>query len=621
MENGVSLETKIQWYESSAEMTLNARKLSERDRDYYDHKQWTEKERSDLAKRGQAAITINRVQPKIDFLIGLEQMRRRGPKAFPRTPIHEDAANAATDALRYVTDAEMWDGKRSESFANLTIEGTCGAEVIVKKNAKGEMVIVLNNIMWDRLFYDPHSRRKDFSDANYLGTVTWMDLDDAKEKWPGEDKEQALDASLVPGDLDETYEDTPRISWGDNDRKRVRIIEMYYKHKGMWYRCVFTKGGILEAAKKSFYLDEDGIPECPLIFQSAKVDREGNRYGFVRTLIDPQDEVNKRRSKGLHFMSLRQTAGEKGAVKDIQKMKRELSKADGHVEYMKGFDWKILDTNDMAAAQFSMMQEAKREIDDVGANASLTGKEEKAQSGRALEARGQAGQVELGPLFDMLSQFDHRVYRSIWNRIKQFWGEEKWIRVTDDENNLEWVGLNAPVTVGDMWAQHQQRIQNVDPAQQEQATSDFIGMMQEKGVNYQDPNAVFTVANNVAELDVDIIIEDVPDVVSLQQEQFAELARLYPSVPEQYKIEAFEMIIEASSIRNKDRMLGKKKGGEEAAKQAQDQAAELIEIEKQAKVVDIENKVADTDKKKSETMENMAQIQKVVVDTSRAPVQ
>ena len=32
---------------------------------------------------------------------------------------------------------------------------------------------------FDRLFWDPHSRRLDFSDARYKGIVIWMDRDQA----------------------------------------------------------------------------------------------------------------------------------------------------------------------------------------------------------------------------------------------------------------------------------------------------------------------------------------------------------------------------------------------------------------------------------------------------------
>ena len=41
--------------------------------------------------------------------------------------------------------------------------------------------------------------------------------------------------------------------------------------------------------------------------------------------------------------------------------------------------------------------------------------------------------MSIGELLDHLRDLDLRVFRMMWNRIRQFWTTEKWIRVTDDE--------------------------------------------------------------------------------------------------------------------------------------------------------------------------------------------
>ena len=64
------LAVLVDWFEESEEATRNARELSERDCDYYDNKQLTEAEVTELRKRGQPEIVINRIAPKIDFLVG-----------------------------------------------------------------------------------------------------------------------------------------------------------------------------------------------------------------------------------------------------------------------------------------------------------------------------------------------------------------------------------------------------------------------------------------------------------------------------------------------------------------------------------------------------------------------
>lgn len=512
----------IQYYQSSADATYAARQNAERDRDYVDNKQWTSAEEAELKKRGQPCVTINRIKPKVDYLLGLERRGRTDPRAFPRTPMDEDAAHAATDAIRYVCDIQDFSEKRSDVFDNVIVEGFGG--LIIEANAKQE--ILLRRIPWDRLFYDHHSRERNFSDARYVGIVMWMDEDAAVAMYGKEAKEVLANCQSVEGDNDSTYEDKPQHQrWYDGKRKRVKLCETYYRESGRWMHCVYTKAGFIIEPHDSPYLDEDGEPGNPIQLVSCHVDRDGNRYGVVRQLIGPQDEVNKRRSKALHLLSVQKIISERGAVDDIQRAKKEFAKPDGWIERNPGMEVEVIQTSDLAKAHFDLLQEAKGEIDAVGANAALQGKEEGSDSGRALMAKQQGGLTELGPVYDALKLWQRAVYRQIWARIKQFWTAEKWIRVTDDEKNVQFVALNQ---------------QAIDPATGQP-----------------------TLQNDVSRMDVDIILDDVPDVVSIQAEEFQMLSEAYkanPQTPVNPQGIPFDIVIESSNLRSKDKILQRLRG-------------------------------------------------------------
>ena len=233
--------------------------------------------------------------------------------------------------------------------------------------------------------------------------------------------------------------------------------------------------------------------------------------------------------------------GEKGAV-DVNKVKQELAKANGHVEVNPGMTFELLDTNDRAQGNLLLYQEAKGEIDSIGANAALSGEPDSNLSGKAIQRLQQGGMAELRSLYDGHSMWEKRVYRQIWNRIKQFWDAEKWIRVTDDENNLKWVGLNQPVTLG---AKLQKAAQEGD-----QRAAQALQQL----LTTQDPrlNEVVETENNVAELDVDIILSVGPDVTTIHEEQFealANLAQVYG--PEEVP---FDAMLALSNIPNKDQV-------------------------------------------------------------------
>lgn len=538
--NDETLTTLCEYFEQSEELSTDARKSAERDRDYYDGKQLTAEERAELAKRGQPEVIINRIKRKVNFLRGLEQEKRTDPKAFPRTPKHEEDAQGATDAIRYVCENNRYDQIRSTVWDNMIVEGFGGVEVLVEKRG-GEMEVVLKRWRWDRLFFDPHSSEPDFSDAKYVGGVTWMDIEDAKAKWPG--KGDVLESTLSSVAINETYDDKPKfMMWSDPKRKRVRICQIYFRQDGEWYWATYTKGGFLRSPKMVPFVDEDGATECPMLLRAAYVDRDNNRYGEVRELISPQDEINKRRSKALHLISMRQVHAEEGAVDDIDETRNELAKPDGLVVTNPGFKFEVLPTGDMAVSQFQLLAEAKAEIDLAGPNAAMQGKDERAPSGRAILASQQGGYIELAPVLDGLREFDVRVYKQIWNRIRQFWTGERWIRVTDDERNLKWVGLNQPMMLADRVKQ------------------DFGGQIPPQIMGDPRLGQQIGIRNNVAEMEVDIILEDVPDTVTIQHEQFQELASMagagVPIPP--------DILIEASSLRNKKALLERMQSGEQA---------------------------------------------------------
>lgn len=527
----------VRMFEESEDSSLDARGQAERDRDYYDGKQLTADEQSTLRKRGQPVVIDNRIKDKIDFLLGLEKQQRMDPKALPRTPVHEDDADGCTQALRYVTEEEGYKQKRSACWKNLLVEGAAGIAVAVKSPRSSAtqvslggtppmlpspdgsplmaappqiMDVTLRRVAWDRMFWDPHSSEPDFSDSFYLGVVVWMDWSEALAQY-GDTPENrnALEVTMQTSTISQTYDDKPKFRiWADKKRKRVRIVQMWIKRDEQWYFAEFTKGGILKAGPSPYKTDA-GESDCELIFQSAYVDRDNNRYGLVREMISLQDGVNKRHSKALHLLNTAQivmTEGALSALNDVEKVRKEAAKPDGVIVVAEGNRaieerFQFNTRSDLAGGQLQLLQEMKQAIDLKGPNATMLGDKTgggQAASGKAIIASQQGGIMSIGDLSDNLRHLDLRVYRAIWNRIRQFWNGEKWLRVTDDENNVKWVGIN------------------VDRARLQMA------MQQNPQMGQKIAGAI----GRVAELDCDIILDEAPDALTPQLEQFQALVEL-----------------------------------------------------------------------------------------------
>jgi len=563
--------------------TMDARALSERDRDYIDGKQWTEVGAAKLRKRGQAPVVINRIAPKHYGTVGLWDLRRADPKAFPRTRKHEKSSTAITDALRYVADNnDFVNTTRLDVADNFFCEGTGAVfidaeEIII--DGQPEMDVLIKHIAWDRFYYDPYSRKHDFSDARFKGLVMWMDFDQFTVAFPDADLNELT--QLSDSD-DDTFGDRP--SWIDKKRRRIRVCHHFYLENDQWMECYFTDGAFLVEPDVSPYLDEDGEPCCPIEAQSAFIDRENNRYGETRHHIDKQDELNHRRSKALFLLSRKQTFGRKGVTSDILALKREAAKPDGHLEFPGGEafgkDFGFIDTADMAAGQLAMYQDTKAELDSVGYNAQLAGDRQSGDlSGKAINMLQQAGTIELNRQFTMLSALEKRIYRQVWARIKQHWSAEKWIRVTDDQDNLKWVGLNAQVTARE-WLEEQindesldiktrrqaeaslkfltQAAQGPDPqliaaAQQgdQQALIAVQQAIQIQPLAQQKLEEIVEIKNPIPEIDVDIIIDQSFDVINSEQETFQLLANFAQGSQEI----SFIDLLEVSPLRNKKELI------------------------------------------------------------------
>jgi hypothetical protein len=245
-----------------------------------------------------------------------------------------------------------------------------------------------------------------------------------------------------------------------------------------------------------------------------------------------------------------------------------------------------LDTISKDQGQFQLLMDARASLKgNVGPNAYLQGKAGESQSGRAVLAQQQAGMTEMTPLLDSLRHFTLRMYRQVWNRIRQYWTAERWIRVTDNEKNVRFVGLN--ITQGHV------AMQKIGEAEKEGQIPPEVAqqyrMQAQMDPQMQQP------ANAIAELDVDIEIDEVNESPTLQAEQFEQLATLIGQSPMlMQNPDAIELVVMASNLRDKDKLVEII----ERMKESQAQPNPMQEIA-------VEGEAAKVDKTKSETMLNL----------------
>lgn len=601
-------------YDEFADATLSSRAEAEKCRRYRDGEQWTADERETLKKRKQPCITDNKIQDKCDTLLGIEKQQRTDPKAFPRNPDDEESAEAATDSLRFVADSSDYHRTvRKPASDNLMVEGLCIGQVIVEKVKAKQPKVCMEHIRWDRGYYDIHSLREDFADKEYAGLFTWMDLTKAQREFGKSNKradKDALDnleASFGGADASRagtSADDKPRYVMVSNGRKRVQVFETYFMHEGVWKFGKWCRGGWLEAATESSYKDENGEPSCCIELQALyRAGDDASPYGAVQRYIDLQDEHNKRRSKMLHLLNAKRLIVQRGAFEDINKARAELHKPDGVLE--SNFDIatsvRVEDNLAEADGQLQLLQQTDFALSQTGPNAALAGLSGDI-SGRAKQLDQNAGTLPISPLFDALDSWEMRMYRQVWNRVRQFWKSEMWVRVTDNEKNVKFAPLNKPTTQGEILAGKLKRQQLPDDQK--------AAIVQE--IHNDPASQTPAIQNNVAEMDVDIIIDRNQDTVNVQQEQFEVLAGIAEKRPEI----PFDIIIEMSQLRSetKKRILERLQGMDNP------QAQQMAALQQRLATLEAAQKEADVVKTHSEIDLNEAKVRQIGADTTATHV-
>lgn len=520
-------------------------------RRYYHGSHWTEAQIKEFKTRRQPVVTFNRIGRKIDGVIGLLERLRQDPKAYPRTPKEEQGAELATAVIRYVLDEQEWKAKSPEVGRKAAIDGVAGVEIVIEQGDQGDPEIGFDIVEPDSFFYDPRSFRADFSDARYMGVGKWMDMDAALEMFPDK-ADQIKEIASYNSDLSSNPDREKRWFTEVGSKRLVRLVEVWYKHDGKWCYTIFTGFNILTEGESPF-VDNKGQTFCKYIMFSSNIDHDGDRYGFVRNMKSAQDEYNFRRSKALHMLSSRRIVLAQGAVQDIETVRREWARVDGTVVVQSEDVNKGIKTDDQSndfAGQLQLMENAIQELENYGPNQALVG-DQTNQSGRAIQLLQQAGIAELGPFILQYRGWKLRLYRAIWSAVKTFWTSERWIRVTDDQAVKNFIAINQ---------------QGVDQAGQS------------------------VVMNPIGDLDVDIIIDEGPDVINMQADSYDTLAILAgkgANIPPQ-------VLIELSPL---DFTIKKKLLGYFSQPNPAQEMAQKLELE---------GKAAENEKTKSETVKNLA---------------
>lgn len=501
-----------EWFSEARDAQAQSRFERMRDFDYYHGYQYDEETLATLQARGQAPLVFNILKQVIDWITGTERRTRIDWNVLPREEGDVSMALLKRELLKYVSDTNKAGWHRSRQFFDQVVGGVGWIEEAIAKD-KLEEPLILRWQDWRQMWWDPFSRADDLSDCRYVIRAKWMDLDYALAAWPDRaslirsaalnvfdgDYESMEDEAELPQVFGHVRESGrtrqyPTIARGTMSlrrraRQRVRIFEAYYRkpekrtlihgpgsgfhgeafdekngdHFGLrrdgvitTTECVtdaihygiYIRGGLLEHGPSPY--KHNRFPWTPAF--AYRDDRDGQPYGVIRNLRDPQDDYNKRRSKAQFMLSTNRVLYEEGTIDEDNEESTlaEVARPDAQIRLRKGAlqnkAFRIESGAELVNGQVLLMNENKELIYEVsGVTRENVGQESGAISGRAILAKQQQGAVTTAALFDNFRLAIQLSGEKTLANVEQFMSMPKKFRVLGRAGTAEFFKINQPV--------------------------------------------------------------------------------------------------------------------------------------------------------------------------------
>lgn len=488
------------WRKQAQQAQSRNRREMAIDEDYNDGDQWSAEDKEILQQRGQAPTVFNLIFNTVRWITGTEKRTRVDYRVLPRREDAVKQAEIKTKLLKYLADVNRAGFARSVAFESAVKSGLGWIECGIRSD-EDEEPLYYRAESWRNVWFDPHSIEPDLDDCRFLFREKWVDLDLAQAMFPKHKHALEAEAHSLTDPSQQRADGASKYLYGDEDiistysdvsdlaemgvRPRVRLTECWYK---VPTRCQVVKGlddlqghsldgaiydpadpvlswavqselaSVHDAIKLQMRLMiycgdtllSDGcspywhnrFPFIPVWGYRRAADNAP--YGAIRQLRDPQDDLNKRRSKALLLLSTNQLIADDDAFDDWDETISEVARPDGVIRHKRGAQVQIRSNASLAPMHVSLMDQDARYIQEVaGVTDENLGRQSNAVSGKAIEARQNQGYTSTSDLFDNLRLAIQLAGEIQLALVEQFYSEEKVFRLTGEKGQADFNQINT----------------------------------------------------------------------------------------------------------------------------------------------------------------------------------
>lgn len=515
--------------------------------------QYTAAELKILNERNQPDIVYNECEPIIERLVGQYTRQRLAVGIVGRNaPVDDALADTMHSLHRYIDQDSDYFIHEKEAFRDGITGGFGVLECGVESETLGRPRIYVEQQDPFNIAFDPYCRKHDWNNprggARYILRFPWITLEEGQHRWPklanklADALERYTPFRQFTDTLDPKVQSHASFQIFDRQKRLIRPIEVWFKERreeevvitpfgvlgdehddklkrralklvpnarratlmrDRLYVAVICGDVVIQPATPSPY-NTNLFPFVPYFCHRRK---NGQPYGHIKRSIDPNREINARRSRALYMLNARQSIYERNAIIDPNHLAEQLNLADGQIVVEAGkFDkFAVRENQDIGQANLQMLQEAKAELQHLAGEDYLAPSSEM-RSGAGVAQQQLPYHLSQVDIFDNLRLTRKMKAQLVTSYVQQFYDEDMVFQVTDDEGKAQ------------QFAVSQSQFQDIK-------------------------NRMF-----------DFIVKEQPDYATLNDEAAANLQTTLPQVA-QYGPAWGKILVMSSQLRDKDKIL------------------------------------------------------------------
>jgi len=230
----------------------------------YQHKQWDPEEKKTLEGKDRAALTINKLEEKMDNLSGYQRQNRTEFRFLPTEEGDQKVADILNIVVKNITEQCYFPREETKVFEDAGIVGRGLFNIYDDYDPPADIngQIVIEKFPWDECHFGPHEK-EDLSDCDYVIKTKWFPLIKLKEMYPEKTKHLKPEvmsiehATRTKSEDWDTSHGKSEISAGGS---LVDKTNKQYKQLECW-RKIYRTANLLINANDGFVFNADGWAE------------------------------------------------------------------------------------------------------------------------------------------------------------------------------------------------------------------------------------------------------------------------------------------------------------------------------------------------------------------------